>query len=81
MRCVVFYECVPTSISSHIVDDALQEAGIPNIPKGYPGAQDHSTYHLEAGDKTARIIGIKYTALKESSVDTIVSIRERFPSE
>jgi hypothetical protein len=65
----------------YIADDALREAGIPNIPEGYPDAQDRSTYQLQAGDKAVRVLGIKYTTLKESSVDTIKAIREKFPSE
>lgn len=62
------------------LDDVLREAGIANIPEGSPGTQDRSTYHIQDGAKAARVLGVKYTTLKESSVDTINSIRERFPS-
>lgn len=73
LRTDIFVHC--------IADDALREAGIPRVPEGYPGTQDRSTYYRQAGDKAARVLGVKYKTLKESSVDTIKSIRERFPSE
>jgi len=60
--------------------DVLREAGVADVPEGYPGTQDRSTYYIQDGAKAARVLGVKYTTLKESSVDTINSIRERFPS-
>jgi hypothetical protein len=65
---------------SGALDDVLREAEIPNIPKGYPG-QDIDVLHNPAdGSKATRLLGLNYTTRKDTFIDTLHSIRERFPS-
>lgn len=61
------------------VDDTLREARIANIPEGFPGTQDRSKYFLQDGSKTTRVLGVKYKTLQETAVDTVNSLRARFP--
>lgn len=66
-------------IHARSVDDALRDARIANTPEGYPGTVDHSKFHKQDGSKAARMLNVEYRTLQESVVDTVNSLRERFP--
>jgi hypothetical protein len=57
------------------IEDVLRQAGVVKISAGYSGVQDSLTYHI----RDARVLGITYTSLKGSPVNTIKSIWKRFP--
>jgi len=68
------------SFSWQDVYNTLREARIANIPEGYPSALDPSKYHTQDSSKAKRILEIKeFRPLQETLVDTINSIRARFP--
>jgi len=59
--------------------DELNAANIPDIPKGFPGEQKGVVFPVIAdGSKTTRVLGVQYRPQRETAVDTVRSIRERF---
>ena len=62
-------------------DDALNDAKVDGVPKGHPGAQQVASYSLQDGSKAQRVLGVKYPSLQKTLVDTVNSLKERFPNE
>lgn len=63
------------------VYDALNEAGVQNIPKGYPGTQKRETFSVQDGSKAARVLGVEYFSIQKTTLDTLNSLKERFPND
>lgn len=59
--------------------DALNEAGEKNVPKGHPGSQQRSSYLPQDGSKASRVLGLEYYSTKETAVETLKSLKGRFP--
>jgi len=60
--------------------DILREAAVSNIPEGYPGQDQAVVHNPEDGSKATRLLGLKYTTMKETVIDTLNSIQQRFPA-
>jgi len=61
--------------------DALNEAGVPDIPKGVPGAGKGALHNAQSGGKAERVLGIKFKTIAESAKDTVEAIRNRSKNE
>jgi len=57
--------------------DALNDAGVPNIRKGDPGAGKNVPHNAQSGEKATRVLGIKYKTIGESAKDTVEALRSR----
>lgn len=63
------------------IDDALRKANVPNVKAGYPDVPiDFTQFDTFDGSKAARVLGIKYRSLATQAIDTLASIRERWPN-
>lgn len=63
--------CVPCTV------DALNDAGVPDIRKGNPGAGKDVPHNAQSGEKATRVLGIKYKTIGESAKDTVEALRSR----
>jgi hypothetical protein len=63
------------------LDDALNDAKVEGVPKGNPGSQQVASYNPQDGSKAQRVLGVQYLSLQKTLVDTINSLKERFPNE
>ncbi|KAF8332666.1 D-lactaldehyde dehydrogenase [Cantharellus anzutake] len=59
--------------------DILRDARVPNVPEGYPGCDKNTKTNYQDGSKAERVLGLKYTHTKDTVIDTLMSIRTRFP--
>lgn len=60
--------------------DALNCASVPGVPRGHPdGPKNPRT--TQSGEKISKALGLKYHSVEETVVDTVTSLRERFPEE
>ncbi|KAF8308482.1 NAD-binding protein [Clavulina sp. PMI_390] len=66
--------------STQDIYDALNKVGVPNIPKGYPGAQHAETYNVHDNTLSRQLLGLEFPGLEAIAVDTYNSLKERFPS-
>lgn len=63
------------------IDDALRKANVPNVKAGYPDATiDFTKFETHDGSKATRVLGLKYRSLATQAIDTLASIRERWPN-
>lgn len=69
------------TIPSPNTDDALNDAKVEGVPKGHPGSQQVARYSPQDGSKAQRVLGVEYLSLQRTLVDTVNSLRERFPNE
>jgi len=69
------------TIPSPNIDDALNDAKVEGVPKGHPGSQQVARYDPQDGSKAQRVLGVEYLSLQRTLVDTVNSLRERFPNE
>ncbi|KAF8308492.1 NAD-binding protein [Clavulina sp. PMI_390] len=65
--------------STQDIYDALNKAGIPNTPEGYPGAQHAETYNVHDNTLSRQLLGLEFPSLEAVAVDTYNSLKERFP--
>lgn len=63
------------------LDDNLNAANYPGVPKGTPGKPRLETYFIHDGSKAARMLGLKYSTLLETARDTLDSFKARFPED
>ncbi|KZS90133.1 NAD(P)-binding protein [Sistotremastrum niveocremeum HHB9708] len=57
--------------------DALADSGLPNIPKGTPGAGKSVVHPAQFSNETAvKVLGVKFHTIQETAKDTVVSVRE-----
>jgi len=57
--------------------DGLNDAGVPDIRKGIPGAGKNTPHNAQSGEKSIRVLGIKYKTIGESAKDTVEALRSR----
>lgn len=57
-----------------IIVDALNKAGVEGAKKGFPGSPRGGSASVASGDKAARELGIVYTGLEKTAVDTAASL-------
>ena len=63
----------------YIIDDQLHNAGVTDIPLGYPGLQTpREKQCLHDGSKAVRMLGLNMTSRSKMVCDTAASLRERF---
>jgi len=61
--------------------DILNASGIPSVPIGFPSSPilKSQVRSIESGAKIEKVLGLKYHDAKDTVVDTVLSLRERFP--
>jgi len=59
--------------------DILHDAGVEDIPKGFPGCDKDTKFIYHDGSKAERVLKFKYIDTKDTVVDTLRSVRKRFP--
>lgn len=66
-----------------LIDDALDKSGVQGVPKGFPGSQSDKrhTFSLQDGSKAARVLGVEYPSPQKTFVNTLNSLKERFPKD
>jgi len=57
--------------------DALNEAGVSDIPKGNPGTGKDAAHTTLSGEKAVRVLGHRYKTVGECAKDTVDAIRSR----
>ncbi|KAF8308505.1 NAD-binding protein [Clavulina sp. PMI_390] len=60
--------------------DALNEADIQGVPKGFPGSYD-PVFNLHDNSRSIQVLGIQYAGLKEVVLSTYKSLKDHFPTE
>ncbi|KAF8335947.1 NAD-binding protein [Cantharellus anzutake] len=64
------------------ITDELYEAGITDIPIGVPGSWKAKPFEIIMdGSKASDVLGLKYRTIRETAVDGLNSLRERFGKE
>ncbi|KAF8308509.1 NAD-binding protein [Clavulina sp. PMI_390] len=63
------------------VYDALNEAGVNDVPRGFPGSQTQRrlTDCPQDNSQAKKILGLEFNGLRDIALDTYDSLRERFP--
>ena len=60
-------------------DDILRDAEVQNVAKGHPGCDKDTKFIYHDGSKAERVLGFKYIDTRDTVIDTLQSVRKRFP--
>jgi len=64
------------------ITDELYEAGITDIPRGVPGSWKEKPFEvIMDGSKAENVLGLKYRTIRETALDGLNSLRERFGND
>ncbi|KAF8305134.1 putative D-lactaldehyde dehydrogenase [Clavulina sp. PMI_390] len=57
--------------------DALSDANVPDVPRGYPGEQTpQAEQHAHDGSKACKVLGLEMTSRSKMCADTVESLRK-----
>lgn len=66
-------------LTAQLTADELYEAGITDIPRGVPGSWKEKPFEvIMDGSKAENVLGLKYRTIRETALDGLNSLRERF---